>query len=323
MGVSFSGEIKSGIIDHRLNNNQSKFLCLYGILRTLKKCSESEIIFKTKSVKSARLFCELCDLITGETGSVMPPENYAPDNKTDNNAENTAENTLSQDSLYKLVVKSEAARKKLISEFHIECGGVIDRDLIDSFFTADFFAGVFLSVGSITDPARGYHMEFSFPFEKTADDLLRFGDLLPENFRLKKIKRGERTILYTKSAEVISDFLTFIGAPDAALRLMNTEILKNVRNKANRIANCDSANIERTITAGSKQAEDIEFLYKRVGRDNIKPILRIAADLRLENPELTLSELGELFDPPLSRSGVNRRLSQLTELAARERGIFS
>jgi DNA-binding protein WhiA len=298
MKISFSHEIKSGIIDHRFNNNQSKFLCLYGILRTLKKCSDEAIVFKTENEKTARLFSDFCDLVTGERASV----------NTD------------KSSLYRLTVKSEAARKKLISEFHIKSGGEIDRDLIDSFFTADFFAGVFLSVGSVTDPSKGYHMEFSFPFERTADDLTGFDDLLPENLSLKKLKRGSRTLLYTKSADSISDFLTFIGAGDAAMRLMNTEILKNVRNKANRIANCDSANIERAVLAGGRQADDIEFLYKRLGRDNIKPILRIAGDLRLENPELTLSELGELFDPPLSRSGVNRRLSQLTEMAARERG---
>jgi DNA-binding protein WhiA len=138
---------------------------------------------------------------------------------------------------------------------------------------------------------------------------------LPDDFILKKLNRKSRTILYTKSADSISDFLTFIGAPEAAIKLMNTEILKNVRNKANRIANCDSANIERAVSAGSRQAEEIEFLYKRLGRDNIKPSLRIAADLRLENPELTLAELGEMFDPPLSRSGVNRRLAKLVEMA--------
>jgi DNA-binding protein WhiA len=304
MKKSFTSEIKTGIIFHRLNNNQSKFLCLYGILRSLKKCTESEIVFKTESETTARLFCDLCDLITGEKDSV----NLAATEKKGGAK------------LHKLTVKSIASRAKIISEFSLTPDGKINRELINSFFTADFFAGVFLSVGSVSEPSRGYHMEFSFPLEATADDFLSLSDLLPENFRLKKMKRGNRTFLYTKSAEIISDFLTFIGAPDAALRLMNTEILKNVRNKANRIANCDSANIERAVTAGSKQAEDIEFLYKRVGRDNIKPILRIAADLRLENPELTLSELGELFDPPLSRSGVNRRLSQLTEMAARERG---
>jgi DNA-binding protein WhiA len=320
MGISFSHEIKTGIIEHRFNNNQSKFLCLYGILRTLKKCSDEGIIFKTENEKTARLFCDFCDLVTGETGSVAAHKNSAYSNKTDNDTQKFPGTALKRGSLYKLTVKSEAARKKLISEFHIESGGGIDRDLIDSFFTADFFAGVFLSVGSVTDPSKGYHMEFSFPLEKTADDLTRFCDLLPESLALKKIQRHSRTVLYTKSADSISDFLTFIGAGDAAMRLMNTEILKNVRNKANRIANCDSANIERAVTAGGRQADDIEFLYKRLGRDNIKPILRIAGDLRLENPELTLSELGELFDPPLSRSGVNRRLSQLTEMAARERG---
>ncbi|MDR0992744.1 MAG: DNA-binding protein WhiA [Ruminococcus sp.] len=305
---TFSSEVKSGIIERRFNNNQLRFLCLYGILRTLKKCSSDEIVLKTSHSGTAGLFSELVGLVTA-----MPEA-----------ADTAVTEKKDGGKLYRISVNSRSAREKLLNEFHIKTqntdGGGIDRDLVDSVSTAGFFAGVFLSVGSVADPSKGYHMEFSFANEKTADDFAAFADLLPDSFTLKKITRKGRTILYTKSADSISDFLTFIGAPEAAIKLMNTEILKNVRNKANRIANCDSANIERAVSAGSRQAEEIEFLYKRLGRDNLKPSLRIAADLRLENPELTLAELGEMFDPPLSRSGVNRRLAKLSEMAGELKG---
>jgi DNA-binding protein WhiA len=307
--ATFCGEVKSGIIARRFNNNQLKFLCLYGILRTLKKCSADEIVFKTSHSGTAKLFCELCALVLGSTDQVFTETTDKKDGSK----------------LFRLSVKNGAAREKLLNEFHIKnepnalCGGGIDRNLADSVFSAGFFAGVFLSVGSVADPAKGYHMEFSFPNEKTAEDFAALTDLLPDNFNLKKLPRKSRTLLYTKSSDSISDFLTFIGAPEAAIKMMNTEILKNVRNKANRIANCDSANIERAVSAGARQAEEIEFLYKRLGRDSLKPALRIAADLRLENPELTLAELGEMFDPPLSRSGVNRRLQKISEMAREER----
>jgi DNA-binding protein WhiA len=303
---SFSSEIKSGITARRFNNNQLKFLCLYGILRTIKKCNADEIVFKTSHSGTSKLFCEVCSLVLGSSGEVL--------------SETTEKKDGSR--LFRHSIKNSAAREKLLSEFHFadDDNGAIDRELVDSVFSAGFFAGVFLSIGSVADPSKGYHMEFSFANEKTADDFSALFDLLPEKFSLKKLNRNSRTLLYTKSADSISDFLTFIGASEAAIKLMNTEILKNVRNKANRIANCDSANIERAVSAGSRQAEEIEFLYKRLGRDNLKPPLRIAADLRLENPELTLAELGEMFDPPLSRSGVNRRLQKISEMA-REAGI--
>ena len=96
---------------------------------------------------------------------------------------------------------------------------------------------------------------------------------------------------------------------------MNVKILKDVRNKANRIANCDAANIERTLKASEKQIADIEYIMNTDGLESLSPELRNMAELRLENPDVSLKELGEMLDKPVGRSGANHRLKKLMEIA--------
>jgi DNA-binding protein WhiA len=118
-----------------------------------------------------------------------------------------------------------------------------------------------------------------------------------------------------KGSERISDFLTFIGVPDAAIDYLNKQIYKDVRNKANRIANCDAANIGRAVDAGARQIADIEFLYAARGREKIDRVLRETADLRLENPDMTLAEIAASFDPPVTRSCINHRFRKMSDMA--------
>ena len=110
-----------------------------------------------------------------------------------------------------------------------------------------------------------------------------------------------------------------MGATMSSIDLMNVKIYKDVRNKANRIANCDSANIERTLKASERQITDIEYIMATEGLDSLSPELRNAAEIRLENPDVSLKELGEMLDKPVGRSGANHRLKKLSEIAERIR----
>lgn len=118
-----------------------------------------------------------------------------------------------------------------------------------------------------------------------------------------------------KDSESIEDTLTFMGATLSSLDLMNIKILKDVRNKTNRIANCDIANIEKAINAAGKQIADIELIERTIGFGELTKELREIAEMRLENPELSLRELGQMLPKPIGRSGVNHRMMKLAAIA--------
>ena len=148
------------------------------------------------------------------------------------------------------------------------------------------------------------------PFEELCTDLKKLLERL--GIMSKYVERKGLYVLYFKGSEDIEDMLTLMGATKSSIELMNVKILKVVRNKANRIANCDAANIERTLKASEKQIEDIEYIMNTEGLESLTPELRNMAELRLENPDVSLKELGEM---PVGRSGANHRLKKLMEIA--------
>jgi DNA-binding protein WhiA len=133
------------------------------------------------------------------------------------------------------------------------------------------------------------------------------------------VRRKKDYVLYIKDSEAIEDILTFMGAQQSTLDIMNIKILKDVRNRANRIANCDAANIDKVIAASTRQIDDIMLIEENIGLSNISPDLREVAELRLDNPELSLKEIGELMAKPLQRSGVNRRFQKIAKIAEKIR----
>ena len=151
------------------------------------------------------------------------------------------------------------------------------------------------------------------PFEELCTDLKKLLERL--GIMSKYVERKGLYVLYFKGSEDIEDMLTLMGATKSSIELMNVKILKDVRNKANRIANCDAANIERTLKASEKQIEDIEYIMNTEGLESLTPELRNMAELRLENPDVSLKELGEMLDKPVGRSGANHRLKKLMEIA--------
>lgn len=174
--------------------------------------------------------------------------------------------------------------------------------------------GGFLAVGSVTNPDKSYHLEMSFMDKTIAAEYMR----LMEHFDLKPkhIVRKGYEIVYIKEGQDIVDFLNVIGAHHALMEMENIRILKDMRNHVNRIVNCETANLEKTVNASVKQAEYIRYLEDTVGLQNLPAGLREIARLRLENPEASLSELGKMLTPPLGKSGVNHRLRKLEQIAA-------
>lgn len=181
-----------------------------------------------------------------------------------------------------------------------------------------FLRGVFAVCGSVTDPNKEYHLELVLPDEKRAQALHDF--INEHGMAVKTTTRAHKLVLYAKESELIEDFLTYIGAAVHSLEIMQVKIMKDFRNRVNRSVNCESANLDKTVAAAGKSVEDIELIYRERGADWLSEELRETAELRMENPEMPLSELCAQFKKPISRSGLNHRLKKLSKLADEIRG---
>lgn len=176
-----------------------------------------------------------------------------------------------------------------------------------------FFRGAFLAGGSVTDPGKDYHLELATPHLNVSREmpaLMRECDITP-----KTTSRAGNHVLYFKQSEQIEDFLTVIGAPISAMEVMNAKLEKNLRGSINRRVNCDAANLDKVVAAAQEQIEAIRILEARGSLSELPPKLQEAARLRIGNPELTLAQLAELCDPPVSKSAFNHRLRKVCELS--------
>lgn len=176
-----------------------------------------------------------------------------------------------------------------------------------------FIRGVFLSCGIITDPKKEYHLEFDVTFKSKSRDLAEIFEDFPAV--PKQSDRNGVNLIYFKDSYHIENILTVMGAHQSVLELIGEKILKDVRNNVNRKVNCDNANIKKTCTAAAVQIEAIEKLIDSGKFEELTPELKELAKLRLDNPEMTLNELGANLSNPVSRSGVNHRLKKLIDIA--------
>ena len=221
---------------------------------------------------------------------------------------------------------NRAGRKNFVIEFN--CSGVSeflrradtegDREYIDGIFKcagcrSAFLRGVFLGCGSITDPKKGYHMEFSFSCKERAKTVAR---LMEEIIgRPGEIKRPTKYCLYYKNNGAILDFLYCVGSNHASLYMANSFIERDIRNNENRATNCVARNISRSVVAAQKQINAIERLMESKRIESLDEELRYTAKLRIENESASLSELAQLHEPPISKSGLNGRLKKLVDAA--------
>lgn len=175
-----------------------------------------------------------------------------------------------------------------------------------------FFRGAFLAGGSVTDPRKGYHLELAtshFNVSREVPALMR-----EAGFQSKETTRKANYVSYFKQSNCIEDFLTAIGAPVAAMEIMNAKLEKNLRGSVNRRVNCDAANLDKTVEASQVQLEAIRRLKRSIGLEELPDKLRETALLRLEYPEYTLTQLAGQCSPPITKSALNHRLRKLVEL---------
>lgn len=176
-----------------------------------------------------------------------------------------------------------------------------------------FIRGAFLANGSMSDPEKTYHFEIIMATEKKAEQLketIRFFGV-----DAKVVIRKKYYVVYVKDGSQIVDILNIMEAHKALMDLENVRILKEMRNSINRKVNCETANINKTVTAASKQLEDILYIRETVGFGNLAPGLQEIAKLRMEQPDASLKELGSMLSKPIGKSGVNHRLRKLSDIA--------
>ena len=180
-----------------------------------------------------------------------------------------------------------------------------------------FLRGAFLCFGSMSDPNKGYHLEFVCEYEAWAEQIRQV--VASFDIEARIIRRKKYYVVYLKEGAGIVDLLNVIGAHRCLMELENLRVEKEVRNSINRQVNCEAANITKTVNAANKQIQDIELLQKHYGLSNLPENLRQMAKIRLEHPESSLQELGGYLKPPVGKSGVNHRLRKLSEIAEKIR----
>ncbi|URN41020.1 DNA-binding protein WhiA [Peptoniphilus genitalis] len=182
-----------------------------------------------------------------------------------------------------------------------------------------YIRGAFMGSGSITDPKKGYHLEFVSENESNAyflrDTINEFG------LKSKVIMRKEKYIIYIKDSEQISDFLSLIGAYNSVLNYENVRVIKEMRNNVNRIVNCETANLNKTVKSSYDQVEDIKLIEMEIGIENLDEDLKAIAKIRLENRSMSLNDIANSLEPKLSKSTVNYRFKKLRRIANKLRGV--
>lgn len=179
-----------------------------------------------------------------------------------------------------------------------------------------FVRGVYLSAGTIKDPKSGYQMELVFGSEKLAQSVMTAFE--EQGFSFKMVSRQYSTVLYTKESESIEDFLTFIGAQQSALTIMNVKIYKEIRNNANRQNNCETANMFKMTSSAQNQIRAIRWLIDADLFSALDEELQATALLRLENPEASVQEIADMHTKPVSKSGVYHRLQKIVTLSQKK-----
>lgn len=300
--MSFSYDTKAELCRIETDSPCCEQAECYGMLLCAKSFSMASVTLVTEHLDVARKAAELTARVTGAIVDIR---------------------TAVRRGGSTLTIPSGAERRQVLERFGYngqEISLRVNRsNLEDDCCRAAFLRGAFLSCGTVTDPNKDYHLEFILPFMNLAKDVMT---LLGEglDFHPSMVNRKGSFVVYIKGGDRIADLMAYLGAGNAAMELIQVRMLKEVRNNVNRKTNFETANIDKTVGASARQIQAIQKLIDTAGLQSLPEELRETAVLRLENPELSLRELGQLFQMPVSRSGVNHRLRRLLEEAE---GLYS
>ncbi|MBL4936288.1 DNA-binding protein WhiA [Clostridium sp. YIM B02515] len=231
-------------------------------------------------------------------------------------------NSFKKNNIYMVVITEEMGVRSILKEMGVLSSdeGIISLDYgipkevkEDEECKKAYIRGTFLGGGSISNPEKNYHLEFVTHNTDYAEDFSRL--INTYGLSSKVIQRKGSYIVYLKEGEQIVDLLNIIGAHSSLLELENVRIMKEMRNNVNRLVNCETANLSKTVNAAIRQVESIRLIQKEIGFQRLPKNLRDIAELRLAYPDESLKELGEFLNPPVGKSGVNHRLRKIEKIA--------
>lgn len=309
--MSFSSKVKGEICRYTDLSKEESISILSAIMKvsgTLSFTSGMQVSFKitTENPATARLMFTLLKEHFNIHSKLMVKKS----------------NSLKKNNIYMVIISEDMGVKDLLAITGIlkEEDGMMALDyginshLIEGDDKAKaYIRGAFLGGGSISNPEKTYHLEFVTHSIEYAEDLSK----LINRFGLvsKVIQRKSSYIIYLKEGEQIVDLLNIIGAHTALFELENIRIMKEMRNNVNRLVNCETANLSKTVNAAVRQVESIKLIQKEIGLARLPKNLRDIAELRLSYPDESLKELGEMLEPPVGKSGVNHRLRKIEKIA--------
>ena len=223
---------------------------------------------------------------------------------------------------YSVIVSKDPEARRLLGETCLldEDGNVSEcmspmhhRLLRQNCCRRAFIRGAFLAVGSVSDPKKSYHFEIVCTAQEKARHLQEL--LASYDVDAKVVLRKRHYVVYIKEGSQIVELLGLMGAHISLMQLENVRIVKEMRNSVNRKVNCETANLNKTVSAAVRQAEDIRYIQEKIGLDKLPMDLEETARLRLEHTEASLKELGDMLFPKVGKSGVNHRLRKLSQIA--------
>ncbi len=296
--MSFSSDVKTELAAIRPENGCCLAAQMYGMLEFGRSFSLSDVTLQTEH-KAVATLC--ADLFPQVCRVPSPP----------------IQQSVRANGGYTVTIAQAGPRRRVLERFG-HSGSEISLRINRANFDCDacgiaFLRGVFLSCGAVSNPQNDYHLEFSVPYLKLSQDLSALCWEL--GIRVKSVVRKGNYVLYLKGSEQIEDCLAMMGASSAALEMMNVQMIKDIRNKVNRIANCETANIDKTVAAAGQQIQAIRKIEQTIGLDKLPVDLQEVARIRLNNPDYSLRELGQALNQPLTRSGVNHRLARIVEFS--------
>ena len=290
--MSFSAEVKTELCRELPQKKCCALAEAYGVLLYCHTFDRREIRIITASDAFAQRLPRLFRRAFGLSFDQVPPEGAA--------GKRSFVNTESEKLLH---IFSAFGQENAVSH-HINYG-MVENDCCRQ----SFLRGAFLAGGSLTDPAKRYHLEFLTAHQSVSREA--FALMLEMGLEPKASERSSGYITYFKQSNAIEDVLTMMGAPLSAMGIMQTKMAKDMRNAVNRRVNCDSANADKIVSAAQEQLDAIRALEREYGLANLPDTLQETAMLRIANPDVSLSDLARLASPPVSKSCMSYRLKKL------------
>lgn len=308
--MSFSGQVKEELSRQFHKSRHCQIAEIAAILSFAGKLEESEegniLRVYTENLSLARKYFVLMKKTFHVTASIAVRQNiYLHKSRT-------FVISLSEQEEVKKVLQAVKWRNEKNED--IRTLGLVNRLLVqNACCRRAFIRGAFLSAGSMSDPEKSYHFEIVCASEEKAKQLMEIINSFEMDAKI--VMRKKNYVVYLKEGSQIVDILNIMEAHVALLNLENVRILKEMRNSVNRQVNCETANINKTVSAAVKQVEDINYIKNTRGLDSLPDNLKEIALVRLQYPQAALKELGTYLEPPVGKSGVNHRLRRLCEMA--------